>query len=55
MSPIGIKAVCVAMLTDPVRAGNSNFETEIKFKAKINCQMRSYLLKYIEQTILHLF
>ena len=55
MSSDGSKAFKVAWLTDPVWAGNSNFKREIKFKAKINCRMRNYLLKYIEQTILHLF
>ena len=36
MSSSEVEAVQTAGLTGPVWAGNSNFKTEIKFKAKIN-------------------
>ena len=36
MSSSEVETVQAAGLTDPVWEGNSNFETEIKFKAKIN-------------------
>ena len=43
MTSSGTEAVQVAGLTDPVWEGNSNIKTDIKFQAKINCQMRNYL------------